>query len=50
MMLDSAKGTLSPTIPCILGSLIVVVMIALIVGWHIRKIMNVNPVENIAKE
>lgn len=36
--------------PILLGILVMAVMILLIVGWHIRKIMNVNPVENIAKE
>lgn len=50
MMPDSAKVTLSPTIPCILGSLIVIVMIALIVMWNIRKVMRTNPAEMIAKE
>ena len=50
IIIDSIKGTLSPTIPCILGSLIVIVMIALIVTWNIRKVMRTNPAEMIAKE
>lgn len=50
MMPDSSKVTLSPTVPCILGSLIVIAMIALIVMWNIRKVMKTNPAEMIAKE
>ena len=50
IIIDSIKGTLSPTTPCILGSLIVIVMIALIVMWNIRKVMRTNPAEMIAKE
>ena len=47
---DSVKGTLTPTIPCILGSLIVIILITLIVSWHIRKVMKVECEELIAKE
>ena len=47
---ESARGTLSPIMPCLAGSLAVVAMIALIVGWHIRKVMRVECEELIAKE
>jgi len=47
---DSVKGTLTPTVPCILGSLVVVILIALIVSWHIRKVMKVECEDLIAKE
>ena len=47
---DSVKGSLTPTIPCILGSLIVIILITLIVSWHIRKVMKVECEELIAKE
>ena len=44
------RGTLPIAMPCIVGSLAVVAMIALIVGWHIRKVMRVESEELIAKE
>ena len=47
---DSVKGTLTPTVPCILGLLVVVILIALIVSWHIRKVMKVECEDLIAKE
>ena len=47
---NSVEGTLTPTIPCILGSLIVIILITLIVSWHIRKVMKVECEELIAKE
>ncbi len=34
----------------IVGCLIVTLSIALIVGWHVRRVMRVNPAEMIAKE
>ena len=47
---NSVEGTLTPTIPCILGSLIVIILITLIVSWHIRKVMKVECAELIARE
>ena len=40
----------SPLIPCLAGSLIVIVLIAAIVLWNIRIVMRTNPSEIIAKE
>ena len=50
ILLNSIKGTLSPVIPCILGSLIVIILITIIVSWHIRKVMKVECEDLIAKE
>lgn len=41
---------LSFSIPILSGSVVMFTLILLIVGWHIRHIMNVNPVKYIAKE
>ncbi|MGM9673907.1 MAG: ABC transporter permease, partial [Bacteroidaceae bacterium] len=40
----------SPLIPCLMGALVIVVLIATIVSWHIRGILRTNPSEIIAKE
>ncbi|OYP60730.1 hypothetical protein CIL02_07970 [Prevotella sp. P3-122] len=50
IMQGSVDATLSPVIPCILGSLVIIILIALIVGWHIRKVMKVECDEMIVKE
>lgn len=42
--------TLSPIIPCIVGVLSVIVLIAAIVVWNIRKIMEYNPIDVLTKE
>ncbi len=41
---------LSLALPVAAGCLTVIVTIALIVGWHVRNIMRVNPADIIAKE
>ena len=40
----------SPLIPCLMGALVVIALIALIVVWHIRIILRTNPSEIIVKE
>ena len=40
----------SPLVPCLAGSLIVILLIAAIVLWNIRSVMRTNPSEIIAKE
>ena len=48
---DTLSGAdMSPLIPCLLGTLVIVVLIATIVSWHIRCILRTNPSEIIAKE
>lgn len=47
---DPVAKSMNFVTPILLGILVMAITILLIVGWHIRKIMNVNPVENIAKE
>ncbi len=46
----SPDNTLSPLWPIILGISIVILLIAIIVGWQIHKVMQVNPSRIIAKE
>ncbi len=41
---------LSPVMPIILGSVIVISLIFIIVAWHIHRVMQVNPAKIIAKE
>ena len=41
---------MSPLWPCLMGTLVIVVLIATIVSWHIRCILRTNPSEIIAKE
>ncbi len=42
--------TLSPVMPIIFGCAIVILLIFLIVGWHIHRVMQVDPAKIIAKE
>lgn len=49
-MVPSTEGSISAGIPCLVGSLIVIGLIALIVTRNIRKIMRIRPSELIAKE
>ena len=42
--------SLSPVLPIILGSVIVIVLILMIVGWQIYRVMQVGPAKIIAKE
>ncbi len=41
---------MSPLWPCLMGTLVIVVLIAAIVGWNVRSTMRTNPSEIIAKE
>ena len=41
---------MSPLWPCLMGTLVIVVLIAAIVLWNIRSVMRTNPSEIIAKE
>lgn len=45
-----AGASISPLVPCLAGSLTVIVLIAAIVLWNIRCTMLSNPAEIIAKE
>ncbi len=47
---DPSFADLSLVAPVFAGSLSVILAIALIVGWHVRGIMRVNPADIIAKE
>ncbi len=48
---DLAKGAvLSPWVPIISGVAVVVLLIVVIVGWHIRNVMRTNPGDIISKE
>ncbi|MDE5851180.1 MAG: FtsX-like permease family protein, partial [Muribaculaceae bacterium] len=44
------SSTLSPVMPIILGSAIVIILIFIIVSWQINRVMKLNPTQIIAKD
>ena len=44
------SNTLSPVMPIILGSAIVIILIFMIVSWQINRVMKLNPTQIIAKD